>query len=54
MLYYLDSVIERKIEKTVGWREKKTSVLLLLFVVFLAGCGCCVGAVCTTVALHTV
>jgi hypothetical protein len=51
MLYNLESVVGRKIEKTVGWREKQTSVLLLWFFVFLACCGCCLGPMFTARAL---
>ncbi len=45
MLYYLDPVIERKIEKTVGWREK-TNFCPPPFVCCLSGwlwllCWCC-------------
>ena len=51
MLYDINSVIARKISKTEILLEKKTSVLLHLVVVFLACCGCCLGEVCTAVAV---
>ena len=54
MLYDIYSVIARKISKTVSWRGKKASSLLHLVVAFLACCGCCLGEVCTAVAVHIV